>query len=84
LKAALDAKAAALAASEDQLLRERTARQGAEGRLQQEQAGLADARSALEQERVAREAAQKSLEERNTAFSKVEGELIVLSIASAN
>jgi hypothetical protein len=33
---------------------------------------------------VAREAAQKSLEERNTAFSKVEGELIVLSIASAN
>jgi chromosome segregation ATPase len=84
LKAALDAKVAALAASEDQLLRERTARQGAEGRLQQEQAALADARSALEQERVAREAAQKSLEERNTAFSKVEGELIVLSIASAN
>jgi hypothetical protein len=29
-------------------------------------------------------AAQKSLEERNTAFSKVEGELIMLSIASAN
>jgi chromosome segregation ATPase len=84
LKAALDAKVAALAASEDQLLRERTARQGAEGRLQQEQAALADARSALEQERVAREAAQKSLEERNTAFSKVEGELIVLNIASAN
>jgi hypothetical protein len=84
LKAALDAKAAALAASEDQLLRERTARQEAEGRLQQEQATLADARSALEQERVAREAAQKSLEEWNTAFSKVEGELIVLSIASAN
>jgi hypothetical protein len=26
----------------------------------------------------------KSLEERNTTFSKVEGELIVLSIASAN
>jgi DNA repair ATPase RecN len=36
LKAALDAKVAALAVSEDQLLRERTARQGAEGRLQQE------------------------------------------------
>jgi hypothetical protein len=48
LKAALDAKAAALAASEDQFLRERTARQGAEGRLQQEHAALADARSALE------------------------------------
>jgi chromosome segregation ATPase len=84
LKAALDAKVAALTASEDQLLRERTARQGAEGRLQQEQAALADALSVLEQERVAREAAHKSLEERNTAFSKVEGELIVLSIASVN
>jgi hypothetical protein len=84
LKAALDAKVATLAASEDQLLREHAARQGAEERLQQEHAALADARSALEQERVAREAAQKSLEERNTAFSKVEGELIVLSIASAN
>jgi dsDNA-specific endonuclease/ATPase MutS2 len=36
LKAALDAKTAALAVAEDQLLRERTAHQGAEGRLQQE------------------------------------------------
>jgi hypothetical protein len=84
LKAALDAKVAALAVSEDQLLRERTARQGAEGRLQQEQAALADARPALEQERVALEAAQKSLEGRNAELSKVEGELIVLSITSAN
>jgi hypothetical protein len=84
LKATLDAKVAALAVAEEQLLQERTTRQGAEERLQQEQAALADARSALEQERVEREAAQKSLEERNTAFSKVEGELIVLSIASAN
>jgi peptidoglycan hydrolase CwlO-like protein len=84
LKAALDAKVAALAASEDQLLRECTARQGAEERLQQEQAALADARSALEQERVAREPAQKSLEEWNAKFSKVEGELMVLSINSAS
>jgi hypothetical protein len=84
LKAALDAKVAALAVSEDQLLRERTARQGAEGRLQQEQAALADARSALEQERVAREVAQKSLEAQNTEFSKLEGELMVLSINSAS
>jgi chromosome segregation ATPase len=84
LKAALDAKVAALAISEDHLLRERTACQGAEGRLQQEQAALADARSALEQERVAREAAQKSLEGRNAELTKVEGELIVLSITSAN
>jgi chromosome segregation ATPase len=35
LKASLDAKVAALAVAEDQLLQEHTARQGAEGRLQQ-------------------------------------------------
>jgi chromosome segregation ATPase len=84
LKAALDAKVAALAVAEDQLLQERTARQGAEGQLQQERAALADARSALEQERVARDAAQKSLEGRNAEFSKLEGELVVLSITSAS
>jgi hypothetical protein len=84
LKATLDAKVAALAVAEEQLLQERTARQGAEGRLQQEQAALVDARSALERERAAREVAQMSLEDRNTKFSKVEGELIVLSITSAN
>jgi chromosome segregation ATPase len=84
LKAALDAKVAALAIVEDQLLQERTAHQGAEGQLQQERAALADARSALEQERVAREATQKSLEGRNTEFSKLEGELMVLSITSAS
>jgi uncharacterized coiled-coil protein SlyX len=38
----------------------------------------------LERERTAREAAQKSLEERNVEFSKLEGELVVLSITSAN
>jgi chromosome segregation ATPase len=48
LKAALDAKAAALVVAEEQLLQERTARQGAEGRLQQEQATLVDARTTLE------------------------------------
>jgi hypothetical protein len=84
LKAAHDAKAAALVVAEEQLLQKRTARQGAEGRLQQEQAALADARTALEQERVAREAAQKSLAERDDMLSKTEGELIVLSITSAN
>jgi hypothetical protein len=84
VKAALDAKVAALAVAEEQLLQEHAARQGAEGRLQQEQAALIDARSALEQERVAREAAQKSLEERNTALSKSEGEVIMLSITNAN
>jgi chromosome segregation ATPase len=84
LNAALDAKVAALAVAEEQLLQERTARQGAEGRLQQEQAALADARSALEQECVTREAAQKSLEEQNTTLSKAEGEVIMLSITNAN
>jgi chromosome segregation ATPase len=48
LKATLDAKVAAIATAEDQLLQEHTARQGAEGQLQQERAALADARSALE------------------------------------
>jgi hypothetical protein len=84
LKAALDAKVAALAVAQEQLLQERTARQGAEGRLQQEQAALADARSALEQERIAREAAQKSPGERDAKLSKVERELVVLSINSAS
>jgi chromosome segregation ATPase len=84
LKSALDAKVAALDIAEDRLLQECTARQGAEGQLQQEQAALADARSMLEQERVAREAAQKSLEGRNAEFSKLEGELAVLSITSAS
>jgi chromosome segregation ATPase len=84
LKAAHDAKATALVAAEEQLLQERNTRQGAEGRLQQEQAALVDARGALERERVAREAAQKSLEERNTTFSKVEDEALMLSITNAN
>jgi chromosome segregation ATPase len=67
LKAALDAKVAALAAAEDQLLRERTARQEAEGRLRQEQSALADARSALEQERVAGGPEHRVLEARGRA-----------------
>jgi hypothetical protein len=84
LKVALDAKVATLTVVEDQLLQERTARRGAEGQLQRERAALADARSTLEQERVAREAAQKLLEGRNTEFSKLEGELMVLGITSVS
>jgi hypothetical protein len=84
LKAALDAKVAALAKAEDQLRQERTARQGAEGQLQQEQTALADARSALERERAARETAQKSLAEREADVSRLDGELIALSIANAD
>jgi hypothetical protein len=84
LKAALDAKVAALAIAEERLQREHTTRQGAEGRLQQEQAALIDARTALEQERVAREAAQESLAERDDKLSKAEGELVMLGITNAN
>jgi chromosome segregation ATPase len=84
LKAALDAKVAALATAEDQLRQERTARQGVEGQLQQERAALADARSALERERATRETAQKSLAEREADVSRLDGELIALSIANAD
>jgi predicted nucleic acid-binding Zn-ribbon protein len=84
LKTALAAKVAALATAEDQLRQERTARQGAEGQLQQERTALADARSALERERTARETAQKSLAERDTDVSRLDGELIALSIANAD
>jgi chromosome segregation ATPase len=84
LKAALDAKVAALVTAEQQLRQERAARQEAEGQLQQERTVLADVRSALEQERTARETTQKSLEERDTDVSKLEGELTALSIANAD
>jgi uncharacterized coiled-coil protein SlyX len=84
LKAALDAKVAALVTAEEQLRQERAARQEAEGQLQQERTALVDVRSALEQERTAREAAQKSLGERDTDVSKLEGELVALKITSAD
>jgi mannitol/fructose-specific phosphotransferase system IIA component len=84
LKASLDAKVAALVTAEEQLRQERAARQEAERQLQQERTALADVRSALEQERTAREAAQKSLDERDADASKLEGELIAVSIASAD
>jgi septal ring factor EnvC (AmiA/AmiB activator) len=84
LKAALAAKVAALATAEEQLRQERAARQEAEGQLQQERAALADARSALERERTARETTQKSLEERDADVSRLDGELIALSISHAD
>jgi chromosome segregation ATPase len=84
LKAALDGKVAALATVEDQLWQERAARQEAEGQLQQERTSLTGARSALKRERAAREAAQKSLEERDADVSRLDGELIALSIANAD
>jgi uncharacterized protein (DUF3084 family) len=84
LKTTLDAKVAALFMAEEQLRQECAAHQEVEGQLQQERTALADARSALEQERTARETAQKSLEERDADVSKLEGELVALSITSAN
>jgi mannitol/fructose-specific phosphotransferase system IIA component len=84
LKAALAAKVAAVATVEEQLRQERAVRQEAEGQLQQERAALADARSTLEQERTAHERAQKSLEERDAEVSRLNGELIALSISNAD
>jgi chromosome segregation ATPase len=84
LKAALAAKVAAIATAGEQLRQERAARQEAEGQLQQERAALADARSALERERTALERAQKSLEERDAKVSRLDWELIALSISNAD
>jgi chromosome segregation ATPase len=84
LKAALAAKVAAVAAAEEQLRQERAAHQEAEGQLQQERSALADARSALEREHAALERARTSLEEREAEVSKLDGELIALSISNAD
>jgi hypothetical protein len=80
LKAALAAKAAAVVAAEEQLRQERVARQEAEGQLQQERAAHVEARTALEREHAALEGAQASLKEREDEVSKLDGELIALSI----
>jgi mannitol/fructose-specific phosphotransferase system IIA component len=82
LKDALAAKAAAVVAAEEQLQQKRAACQGAEGQLQQERAALVEARSALEREHTALEGAQASLKEREDELSKLDGELIALSISN--
>jgi hypothetical protein len=84
LKAALAAKVVVVAAAEEQLRQERAARQEAEGRLRQERAALVDARSALEREHAALERAQTSLKEREADVSKLDRELIALSISNAD
>jgi colicin import membrane protein len=81
LKAAIAAKVTAVVAAEEQLRQERAARQEAEGQLQQERAALGDARMALEREHAALERAQASLKEREDELSKLDGELIALSIS---
>jgi predicted nucleic acid-binding Zn-ribbon protein len=84
LKAALSAKVAAVAAAEVQLRQERAARQEAEGQLQQERAALVDARTTLEREHAALKRAQASLKERENEVSKLNGELIALSISNVD
>jgi chromosome segregation ATPase len=81
LKAAIAAKVTAVVAAEEQLRQERAARQEAEGQLQQERAALGDARMALEREHATLERAQASLKEREDELSKLDGELIALSIS---
>jgi chromosome segregation ATPase len=81
LKASLADKAIAVIVAEEQLWQERAARQEAEGQLQQERATLVEARAALEQERAALERAQTSLKEQEDEVSRLDGELIALSIS---
>jgi chromosome segregation ATPase len=95
LKASLADKAAAVVTAEKQLRQERAARQEAESQLQQERVTHVEARAALERERLAREEAlgqlqqertalegvRTSLKEREDEVSKLDGELITLSIS---
>jgi chromosome segregation ATPase len=82
LKPALAAKAAPVVATEEQLRQERAARQEAEGQLQQERAALVEARTTLEREHAALEGTQASLKKREDEVSKLDGELIALSISN--
>jgi uncharacterized damage-inducible protein DinB len=88
-------KTAALATAEEQLRQERAARQEAKGQLQWEQAALVEARAALEREWMAREEALSQLWQERTALeevrvtlqkkekeaSRLNGELVQLSIS---
>jgi capsule polysaccharide export protein KpsE/RkpR len=84
LKAALAAKVVAVTAAEEQLRQELAVRQETEGQLQQERAALVDVRTTLEREHAALERAQPSLKEREDVVSKLDGELIALSISNAD
>jgi chromosome segregation ATPase len=82
LKAALAAKATAVVTAEEQFRQERAARQEAEDQLQQERSALIEARTALKREHATLEGAQASLKEREDEVSKLDGELITLSISN--
>jgi chromosome segregation ATPase len=95
LRASLVGRASTVVTAEEQLRQERAARQEAEGQLQQERATLVEARAALERECLAREEAlgqlqqenaalkgvRASLNEREDEVSRLDGELVSLSIS---
>jgi hypothetical protein len=95
LRTTLEGKVAALAAAEEQLRQEGAARQQAETQLQQEQAALNEAWAALEwdylareealgqlqQERAALEGAQATLKRWEDEVSRLNGELVQISIS---
>jgi DNA repair exonuclease SbcCD ATPase subunit len=95
LRTTLAGKAAALTAAEERLCQEGAVRRQAETQLQQEEAALAEARAALERERLAREealgqlqqertaleGAQAALKQREREVSRLNGELIQVSIS---
>jgi chromosome segregation ATPase len=88
-------KAASLTSVEEQLRQERAARQQAEDQLQRERAALVEARAALERECLAHEKAQGWLQQERTALegaqatlkqwhddvSRLNRELVLLSIS---
>jgi chromosome segregation ATPase len=95
LKAALADKAATLTTAEEQLQQELAARQEAEGQFQRERAVLVEARATLEQEHMAREEAlgqlqreraaleetRDTLQKREEEVSRLNGELVQISIS---
>jgi chromosome segregation ATPase len=95
LRVTLASKVEALTVAEEQLRQEGVTRQQAKTWLQQEQVALIDARAALERERLAREealgqlqqeraaleGAQATLKQREDEVSRLNGELVQISIS---
>jgi chromosome segregation ATPase len=95
LRTSVAEKGASLTSVEEQLQQERAVRQQTEDQLQQERDALVEARAALERERLAREEAQGWLQQERTALegaqatlkqrdddvSRLNGELVQLSIS---
>jgi chromosome segregation ATPase len=88
LRTSVAEKAASLASAEEQLRQERAACQQAEDQLQQERAALEweplareEVQGQLQQERAALEGAQATLKQRDNDVSRLNGELVQLSIS---